>query len=131
MAAVIIFICFLLILALLNLIVFFFKKREFKKPNRKWANIDNDLPIVDEKRKKIDRDYYQEKDFLVVRGDRWNGMRYPYRTIEMTLNNKSILRWVCRLLLSKGWTVTAYTSDHVVGKLIFDRAHAKRHFYLS
>lgn len=129
MIAIISFAGFILSLVILNFIVFLLKKKELRKPNRKWTNLDNDLPILDEKRKEIDDSYYKEKPYLVVCGEYWNGMRYPYKTIEMTLNDRSILRWVCRLLTKQGARVSVYTSDEICGKMIYDRAHARRYIY--
>lgn len=120
---------FILSLVILNFIVFLLKKKELRKPNRKWTNLDEYLPVLDEERKKVDESYYQEKHFVVVKGEYWNGMNYPYKTIKMTLNDRSILKWVCRFLIKNRATVSAYTSDEICGKMIYDRAHARRYIY--
>lgn len=101
--------------------------KSVKKRNNRWTDLDNQLPVIDQKRKEVDGSHYQEKPFLVVRGEWWNGYPYPWKTIEITINDKSILRWVCRFLSRRATIVKAYTSDQAEGKMIYDRAHAKRY----
>lgn len=109
----------------------FLERRSFlksiKKRNNRWTTLDSKLPILDQERKKIDGPHYQEKPFLIVYGEWWNGAPYPYKTMEMTINDKSILRWVCRYLLRRATIVKAYTSDQVCGRVVYDRSHAKRY----
>jgi hypothetical protein len=93
-----------------------FRKR-FKKRNGRWTDLDSRLPEVDSERKVIDASFYKEGKYVIARS--------PLCTV--CIEDRSIVRYATRLMSKRHGSVKVFSSDEVVGKLVFDRAHAGRY----
>ena len=92
-------------------------QRKIKKNNHRWCDLDSKISKLDEKRKLIDGEFYKELKYVVIKTN------LCYLSIE----DRSLVRFATRLAHKKHWGAEVYSSDTIIGKLVFNRAHAKRY----
>lgn len=95
----------------------FFFKRKSKKNGFKWSELDSYIPKLDEEKKEIDGPYYKEGKFIVISSE----------LCSVTTEDRSLVRWITRLIYKRHDFIKVYSSDNIRGKLVYDRGHARRY----
>jgi hypothetical protein len=99
----------------------FLTKRAFlkkmKKSNGRWIDLNQYIPKIDSERKIIDGEFYKEGKYIIIRSD----------LCTLCIEDRSIVKFATRLIYKRHCRIKVFSSNEIIGKLVFSRSHASRY----